>query len=670
VPLTDHSPVIDDRRFADLVAEARARIPRYTPEWTDLNESDLGMTLVDLFAWMTELLIFRLGKVPKLNYLKFLELLGFELRAAQAATAEITFPVQPGFAEPSVIVPRLTQVATDRPDAEGPVIFETDRALVALEARLDTVLAHDGYAFRNVTVANDGAEAGFEPFGPRATADAGLYLGFSSALEFPSVELDLAFWLKPRRAGAAVACGAAPALAEATLAWEHWDGSRWAALDLLDDQTAAFARSGHVRLQAPRPGRMVRGAVGAVAGRFWIRVRIVRSSYQFPPRLLAVRTNTVKATQAQTVELEVLGGSDGSPSQTFTVTGRPVIDGSLVLEVDEGDGFRPWIEAADFHGSSPDARQYMLLRTLGEVRFGDGRHGRIPVAHVDRPANVRARRYRFGGGVRGNVGARHINAPLTGVPGIDAAKVANPFPSAGGSDEESIEKGMERAATSLKSRSRAVTVEDFELLAMGAGPIARARALPLHHPDFRGVDIPGVVSVVVVPEPVDENDLAPMPTEATLRRVCAHLDRFRLLTTELYVVPPRYRHVTVRADLVVEDEADLAAVKRAGLAALVAYFHPVTGGEKAPLAGDLPPASEDGGDGAPRPRGTGWPFGGDVYYSLVTRRLLVPGVRRIATLTLIVDGEEREPCTDVALEPDVLVASGEHQLTVRYDDPA
>src|SRR5215469_18362141 len=90
MPLTDLLPVIDDRTFADIVEEARTRIPRYTPEWTDLNDNDPGMTVVQLLGWMTELLIYRLGKVPQQNYIKFLELIGIELSLNPAVTGNVT----------------------------------------------------------------------------------------------------------------------------------------------------------------------------------------------------------------------------------------------------------------------------------------------------------------------------------------------------------------------------------------------------------------------------------------------------------------------------------------------------------------------------------------------------------------------------------------------------
>ena len=66
---------LDDRTFEDLVAECILRIPRYCPEWTDFNPSDPGITLVELFAWLTDQMLMRFNKVPRRNYITFLELL-------------------------------------------------------------------------------------------------------------------------------------------------------------------------------------------------------------------------------------------------------------------------------------------------------------------------------------------------------------------------------------------------------------------------------------------------------------------------------------------------------------------------------------------------------------------------------------------------------------------
>ena len=68
-------PDLDDRTFADLVEEARARIISHDPGWTNHNPSDPGMTLVELFAWLAEMLIYRANRVPDQHLVTFLKLL-------------------------------------------------------------------------------------------------------------------------------------------------------------------------------------------------------------------------------------------------------------------------------------------------------------------------------------------------------------------------------------------------------------------------------------------------------------------------------------------------------------------------------------------------------------------------------------------------------------------
>jgi hypothetical protein len=68
-------PSLDNRSFDDLVAEARRLLPVYDPGWTDHNPSDPGITLVELFAYLTEMLLYRLDRVTVENQRKFLKLL-------------------------------------------------------------------------------------------------------------------------------------------------------------------------------------------------------------------------------------------------------------------------------------------------------------------------------------------------------------------------------------------------------------------------------------------------------------------------------------------------------------------------------------------------------------------------------------------------------------------
>ena len=69
-------PNLDDRRFQDLVDDAKRLVQRRCPEWTDHNVSDPGVTLIETFAFMVDQLLYRLNRVPDRHYLKFLDLIG------------------------------------------------------------------------------------------------------------------------------------------------------------------------------------------------------------------------------------------------------------------------------------------------------------------------------------------------------------------------------------------------------------------------------------------------------------------------------------------------------------------------------------------------------------------------------------------------------------------
>jgi predicted phage baseplate assembly protein len=640
VPLP--APNLDTRRWADIVEDLRALVPRYTPEWTDLSDSDPGVTLFQLYAWMTEGTLYRLNQVPDLLYVKFLELLGITLRPASPASAHLTFtPVNPppAFVVP---VPRRARVAATGGTDGRPVVFETEAALQVLGAPLVSVIASDGFSASDVTATND-TLGGFEPFGPVARAGGALFLGFDWPGAWEDVTVSLFVALDDPVVPAAVQCGPRELLPvpPATIAWEAWNGRRYAPVGVDRDDTRAFTRSGQVvlRLRGDRMDR-VRLAPDNTE-RYRVRARVERSRYDRAPRVLAIRTNTVAATQAETVENEFLGRSTGLPNQTVQVFTAPVLGDTLELFVDEGTGAERWREVDDFNGSTAESLHYTLDRATGTVTFGDGRRGHIPVATATGEGIV-ARQYRVGGGAAGNLPAGTITQLQTTVAGIE--RVTNIRPSADGRDAGTVDDARRAATGLLKSRSRAVTVEDFEMMATAApgANVARAIVRPLHHPSFPGVAVPGAVTVVVIP---DVPGPRPMPGEASLLNVCRQLDGCRLLTTELHVIAPSYRHVEVRARVLAGAAGDLGLIARQVGDHLDTFFHPLRGGT----------------DGA------GWPLGGDIFYSVVYKTVLdVEHVARIDELTIVVDGEEHEFCHDVRIDADALLWADGHAIEVAY----
>lgn len=648
MPLDDYLPQLDDHSYDSIVAEMRSRISRYTPEWnpvwSDLNDSDPGITMLQVFAWLGEMLAYRMNQVPTLTYLKFLQLLGVELRAAEPAEVQITFPMKQSFAKPTTIVPQGTQVIAETEGGGPPLVFEATQALTVIRPALVAVLAYDGnLSYEPATEANLNATS-FRPFGPTASAGAALLLGFDAAAAFPATELTLYAWAAEAGRRAAVTCGlgAAPSYPSAAIRWSAWTGFDWTPITLLKDDTLALTRSGEIVLRTPE-GLATTVIPREPTPRYWLRAELVTSQYERPPVLQALRTNTMTLTQMETVRDEVLGGSTGRPDQTFRVTSTPVLADSLALEVDQGSGPEIWTAVQDFLASGPRDLHYVLNRTTGEVRFGDGRRGAIPIANVNNPgANVVARRYRYGGGAKGNVPAGALHALRSAVAGIDENGVLNLVASYGGREEETLDQAKQRAPAAIRARCRAVTSDDFEFFATQAATITRAKALPLRHPDFPGVAVPGVVTVVVVP---DSPDPQPRPSEGTLRTVCAYLDQRRLLTTEVYVAPPTYQEVAIDVDLVAGEAADLAQVQREVEQALLTYFHPLRGGED----------------------GMGWPFGGTISFSRTFQRVFsVPGVSSVNRVVITVDGVAAPECQDVPLAPDALASSRAHHVTVGY----
>jgi len=136
-------PRLDDREYADILAEARQLIPQYCPEWTNLSDADPGMTLVQLFAWMTELTLYRLNRVPDKTYVHFLNFIGEERREARPSVAPATFSLSRDDAD-SVEVPAHTVCSTRQTENKAAIDFVTTERLTVHGAKVQRIMAVKG----------------------------------------------------------------------------------------------------------------------------------------------------------------------------------------------------------------------------------------------------------------------------------------------------------------------------------------------------------------------------------------------------------------------------------------------------------------------------------------------------------------------------------------------
>ncbi|MFN8451281.1 MAG: putative baseplate assembly protein [Anaerolineae bacterium] len=660
MPLTP--PVLDNRTFEELLRDARLRIPQYNPEWTDFNDSDPGITLLQLFAWLTEMMFVQMNRLPDLNYVKFLQMLGMELKPAQPSTAHLT--LTPDGKTGVVSLPQYTRVEATPPGGT-PITFEMTTGVDVVATPLAAVGVFDTTRFVNVTAQNDDLRSEtFRPFGWQAKPGSMLYLGFANVEDTdlarfpnrqifpPRISLRI-FKKQDASAGEAASADIVrnPPPKPVTLVWEafHADLQRWLPLTD-DDKTYAFQREGYIYISAPpRPVATTEPQLSPDP-MFWLRCRLDSGNYPsgHVPEIDFIRANVVEVESLTTMRNELVGISEGRPSQRFTLSRIPVQPNSLALVVRRSDttpnpgddDSTPWEQVNDLLAQGRYARCYTLNATTGEIRFGDGINGLVPPAGLE----IVAQSYRYGGGRGSNVSASTIVSLTSDANGAPSLTVTNERAAVGGKDEETVEEKMKQAPNQLRSRDRAVSAEDFQTLAKDVGGVAKAIALPLTNPHFPGVPAPGAVTVVIVPEGEEDNasgqNMPPRPSSDLIEAVIGALDSKRPIATELYVKGPEYRKVTVEATVEVNPMASFGAVRDNILTAL----------RKSRV---LDPYQQR--------------FGQDFYptnlYSII---LGVADVRAVRQLNVWVDGSQIDPVEmsqPYRIDSDGLVYGADHVIT-------
>jgi len=253
------------------------------------------------------------------------------------------------------------------------------------------------------------------------------------------------------------------------------------------------------------------------------------------------------------IEAALLGIGTGRPQQQAMVPAAPVWEADFQLATLEHNDWRLWGPRPDFDASlRPDAH-FMLEPVSGRVTFGDGDQGRVPPKGAPILATSYVTRAEKGnvaaGVITGLVDSPHNRAVLGDTfaqlkarvatdppaPNKDQPPIVNTTAATGGSAAELLAGAIGRAIALLEARGRAVTLEDYEALALATPGVqlARAKALANFDPDT-AADSPGTIALIVVPFlPAD-----PMPSQDLKDLVNHYLDRWRLIGTYVKVTGP------------------------------------------------------------------------------------------------------------------------------------
>ncbi|MBE9592052.1 MAG: putative baseplate assembly protein, partial [Proteobacteria bacterium] len=396
------------------------------------------------------------------------------------------------------------------------------------------------------------------------------------------------------------------------------------------------------------------------------------------PKIKGIFLNTTWAVQAETIKEELLGSSDGTAGQSFTLSKTPIITEGIwvnelgtiteeersnliekaefevrVTKEEEGKVTELWVKwepVEDFLASSKDDRHYEIDRVSREVKFGDGIYGKIPPIGRD---NITVD-YRSGGGSKGNVIADEIKDLKSSIAYVD--KASNPLAAGGGTDIEDIDECIERGPLVLKHRNRAVTASDFEEIAYQASR-AIGRAKCLSNFDNQGHFKPGWVTVIVIPE---SGEAKPKLSLQLKRRVETYLREHSANTLQLQVSEPVYAEASVTTILIATDIDAIPIVEKEAFIMLRGFLHPLTGGYE----------------------GNGWEFGRmpciSDFYALLEK---IGGVDYVKELSVYLRtyAEDKiiseilitpERPVDIEIPPYAVVYSGMHGITVNIEKTA
>jgi predicted phage baseplate assembly protein len=552
------APNLFDRRFNDLVAMGRSRLPSLAPGWTDYNAHDPGMTLMDLLAWVAEAQIYSLARTRGDERTAYAALMGLASNGTRSAHGLI-WPDPDDPNSPAATIPRAFVIERDHAvhtsKSETPT-FRPAHRILWIPASIRALTSHlaDGSLIEH-TGANKRGGAAFQPFGETAGRNDTLWMELESSGDeplLPAERPDDARLVIGIRTDAARGSGAeedhtAAAMLHSSLEVMLTAGAERFPLKVVEDTSEGFMRTGVCVFDL--------SGVQLASKAITLEFRAPRG-FDRPPRVLRIEPNVVPVSQGLQVEREIHAGQ-GLPNQSFDLEtqGLAFEPGTrpVKVEIAGTGGVAEWRQCDRLSDCGPNDHVYELDPVAARISFGNGINGRMPAAGAQIFAS-----YPVSDGTGGNT-ARNRK---WFVQGVGAVFGINPDPVTGG---ENPSGGMEQcraARRSLQEGHALVSAADIEsaALALPNLEVGRTWVVP---PQARAIETATVTLIAmqarasgIEPAAIPET---PRWLEAVRRRLAPRMP----LGSRLVVVAPRYVAFFIRVRAEPESGRDPAAVKKA-----------------------------------------------------------------------------------------------------------
>lgn len=477
-------PIIDytSRDYQSLVSDMVASIPTFFPNWTNTNASNLGVALLELWAYEGDILNYYIDRVAAEAFLptaqqpqsiyNIAQLLDYTPYSAQAASVSLQFTI----VDPSptaVVIPAATQVQT----ATG-IIFETTTSLTI--------------------------------WGDNTTPTTQTQTGNGTASQIMTIT------------GSWAGTAATMTVTVNGTTYTNATGN-------------VFSGSGSGNYYVINGNEIVFGT-GSNGGTAPPSNSTIQAVYY--PYLGSEYSASVNAQQGITVSGEVEGTSNGQANQSFTLFNFPVVASSVAVQVTSGSSVQNWTYFPSIIDAGPSDYAYTIqLGTNGAVTiiFGDGITGAIPSLGATISAS-----YLAGGGSAGNVAAGTLTTLV--VANSSIVSVTNPLAAAGGSDAETLDHIRAYAPQSVAAANRCVTAADYASLALSQPNISKASAEAASLTLINLYIHPGgdfVASTSALQTLVD--GIAPSLTNSNQN---GYLDLRKMAYTTVVVYAPQYHNTT------------------------------------------------------------------------------------------------------------------------------
>ena len=499
-------PPIDytSRDYTSLVNDMLTLIPSYLPEWTDRSPGDFGIVLLELFAYVGDVLSFYIDRIAneafiataqqRQSILNIATLLDYTPHGNVAATVgDPKNPLAPpglqftisSPAPTPVLIPKSTQVSTFL--IGSPIVFETVADLWIYGDAVSTAIN---------TTSSGAANQQFYLGDTTGTIPWPLY-NFTGGGGNQTVTVGGTAWsLAPGNSFVGV----------------PGSGVGSQVYTVINGNTVLF-------------GNGTNGNVPANG---------VSISITYQPAAPNNYTGQVAAMHGQTTAGENIGISDATPNQMYTLFNTPVVDGTVQVFVDEGSGPVMWT----YHQRIIDAFSTESAYTLSvdangvvTVVFGDDLTGRIPA-----PGAVITASYMVGGGAIGNVAPNSLNQLVTGIQAISS--VTNSQPATGGADAETTDHIRTHAPLSITAINRAVALDDYAALVLNIPSVAKAAAISTAYNAVNIYIHPAGSFIADVPTLINRvNALAPSITNSNMT---GQMDNKKMVGVSIVILPPQY----------------------------------------------------------------------------------------------------------------------------------